>query len=396
MNPLVSIIVPSFQQARFLRTAIDSILSQEYKPLEVLVLDGGSTDGSREILESYDDRIWFRSVQDRGQCHAINEGFERSRGEFVAWLNSDDFYYPGAISHAVEVLRRKPEIGLVYGEGNLVAEDGNVMWRFPETVPFDLWRLANHSDYILQPTVFFRRDALFECGLLDENLNWGLDWDLWIRLGKRFPFSYTEKVLAASRIYSDTKTATGGFRRMIEIAKILHNHDVNYLSPAIISHAIITIVRKFCDNAELITPEVMTESVPGPLQKIMTPVIARTEKGLRKWLQNVQGIWQDGLVGKHGKLWIPSDGQECALTIDGRNLDIDGQHITLRAAGKTVSSGALAAGQQFTLKLPLPAGSIPVRAEMMCKRTIMSAPLDPRYGPRRAGCLLKNYHLVTL
>jgi len=395
MNPLVSIIVPSFQQARFLRIAIDSILSQEYKPMEVLVLDGGSTDGSREILESYGDRIWFRSGPDRGQCDAINEGFRKSRGEIVAWLNSDDFYYPGAVAHAVEILGNNPDAALVYGEGNLVAEDGSVMWRFPETVPFDLWRLANHSDYILQPTVFFRRELLFECGLLDEELNWGLDWELWIRIGKRFSFSYTNQVLAAGRIYSDTKTATGGFRRMIEISKILRSHGVQGLSPAVISHAIITIVRKFCNNAELITPEVMTTSVPGPMRKVVSPLIERTERGLRKWLQNVQGIWQDGFVGKHGKLWIPSNGQKCILEINGKNLRLTGQQIRLRAAGKVVSTHNLSPEDFFTLKLRIPAGNIPVRAELFCSRTVNVKPLDPRYGTRLAGCLLENFRLVT-
>jgi glycosyltransferase involved in cell wall biosynthesis len=395
MNPLVSIIVPSYQQARFLRTALESILSQDYEPMEVLVLDGGSTDGSKEILERYGDRIWFRSEPDRGQCHAINEGFEKSRGEFVAWLNSDDFYYPGAISHAVEVLRQNPESGLVYGEGNLVAENGSVMWRFPETVPFDLWRLANHSDYILQPTVFFRRDALFTCGLLDEDLNWGLDWELWIRIGKRFPFAYTDKILAASRIYSDTKTATGGFRRMKEIVNILNRHDVSFFSPAVISHAIITTVRKFCNNAELITPEIMTASVPGPLQKITTPVIERLERKLRRWLQNVQGIWQDGFVGGHGKLWLPSDGRKCILEINGKNLRLTGQQVRLRAAGKTVSTRHLSHGEEFSLKLRIPAGNIPVRAELFCSRTTNVKPLDPRYGSRQAGCLIEDYRLVA-
>jgi len=396
MNPLVSIIVPSFQQARFLRSAIDSIISQDYKPMEVLVLDGGSTDGSKAILESYGDRIWFRSGPDRGQCHAINEGFQKSRGDIVAWLNSDDFYYPRAVAHAVEVLKNNPGTALVYGEGNLVTEDGSVMWRFPETVPFDLWRLANHSDYILQPTVFFRRKALFECGLLAEDLNWGLDWELWIRLGKRFPFSYTDRVLAASRIYGDTKTATGGFQRMMEIIKILHRHDVKGLSPALIAHAIITIVRKCCNNAELITPEVMTASVPGSMRRVMSPLIERTERGLRKWLQNVQGVWQDGLVGKRGKLWIPSNGHACSLDIHGKNLDIAGQQIKLRAAGKAVSTGSLVGGQNFNLKLPIPAGSIPVRAELNCAKTTSFAPLDPRFGARRAGCLLDNFRLIPL
>lgn len=395
MNSLVSIIVPSFQQARFLRTAIDSILSQDYKPLEVLVLDGGSTDGSREILESYGDRIWFRSGPDGGQCQAINEGFRKSRGEIVAWLNSDDFYYPGAVAHAVEVLQNNSDAALVYGEGNLVAENGSVMWRFPETVPFDLWRLANHSDYILQPTVFFRRTSLFDCGLLAEDLNWGLDWELWIRIGKRYPFSYTDRLLAASRIYGDTKTATGGFRRMMEIVKILHRHGVKGLSPAVVAHAIITIVRKFCNNAELITPEVMSASVPGPLRRVASPVIARTERGLRRWLQNVQGVWQDGLVGKHGKLWLPSRGQGGRLEIHGRNLDIAGQRITLQVVGKTVSTGALAEGQAFNLQLPIPTGNIPIRAELTCARTVEAAPLDPKFGPRRAGCRLEDCRLVT-
>ena len=395
MDPLVSIIVPSFQQAKYLRVAIDSILAQEYKPVEVLVVDGGSTDGSREILESYGEKIWFRSGPDGGQCHAINEGFQRSRGEIVAWLNSDDFYYPGAIAHAVEVLRNNPGSALVYGEGNLAAEDGSVMWRFPETVPFDLWRLANHSDYILQPTVFFRRQHLFECGLLAEDLNWGLDWELWIRLGKRFPFTYTKQILAASRIYGDTKTATGGYRRMMEIVKILHRHDVKGLSPAAIAHTIITVVRKFCNNAELITPEVMTSSVPGGIRRVVTPLIERTERGLRRWLQNVQGVWQDGLVGKRGKLWVPSDGRGGDLEIRGRNLDVGGQRLTLRAAGKTITTEPMDEGSSFTLKLPIPAGHIPVRAELTCSKTVIAAPLDPRLGPRRAGVVLENYRLVA-
>lgn len=394
MNPLVSIIVPSFQQARFLRAAIDSILTQEYEPMELLVLDGGSTDGSREILESYGDRIWFRSNPDRGQCHAINEGFERSKGEFVAWLNSDDFYYPGAVAHAVEILQKNPESALVYGEGNLAAADGSVMWRFPETVPFDLWRLANHSDYILQPTVFFRRAALFKCGLLAEDLNWGLDWELWIRLAKQFPFIYTNRILAASRIYSDTKTATGGFARMAEIVKILHRHDIKGLSPAAVSHAIITLVRKFCNNAELITPDVMTDRIPGPLKNFVSPIIERLELSLRRWLQNVQGVWHDGYVGRHGSFWIPSDGRQYFLEIHGKNLELAAQRIKLRAVGKAVATRFLSAGETFSLMLPIPAGTVPIRLEFTCEKTKNVGPLDPRYGPRKAGFLLKDYKLT--
>lgn len=395
MNPLVSIIVPSYQQAAFLRDAIDSILAQDYRPVEVLVLDGGSTDGSREILDSYGERIWFRSAPDGGQCQAINEGFRQSRGEIVAWLNSDDFYYPGVIGHAVAALQNNPRAALVYGEGNLVARDGSVMWRFPETVPFDLWRLANHSDYILQPTVFFRREALFAGDLLDETLNWGLDWDLWIRLGKRFPFIYTDRVLAASRIHGDTKTATGGWRRLREIGRILNRHGVSWHSPAMISHTIITLVRKGCGNAELITPEVMTNSVPGPFRETVAPMLATVERRLRRWLQNVQGVWSDGMVGGSGTLWLPSDGRPGYIQIRGRNLAGAGQRVTLKTGGRTVATGSLDSDAMFTLELEIPAGSIPVQAELRCARTIKAAPLDARLGPRRAGCLLEHVDLVT-
>ena len=222
-----------------------------------------------------------------------------------------------------------------------------------------------------------------------------MDWDLWIRLGKRFPFSYTDRLLAASRIYGDTKTATGGFRRLLEIFKILHRHDVKGLSPAAIAHAIITVVRRFCGNAELITPEVMAASVPGPLQRAVSPLIEGAERRLRRWLQNVQGLWRDGLVGRRGKLWIPSDGREGALEIRGSNLDIAGQRITLRAYGRAASTASLGAGESFSLKLPVPAGSVPLRTELTCRKTTSVAPLDPRLGPRRAGWMLEGYRIVS-
>ena len=131
MVPRVSIVIPSYQQAGYLRTAIDSVLAQDYEPLDVMVLDGGSTDDSVAILESYGDRIWWRSQKDGGQCQAINEGFRRATGEIVAWLNSDDFYYPGAVRTAVAALVANPEAGMVYGEGDLVDSSGEVIRRFP-------------------------------------------------------------------------------------------------------------------------------------------------------------------------------------------------------------------------------------------------------------------------
>ncbi|MDP2158142.1 MAG: glycosyltransferase family 2 protein, partial [Nitrospirota bacterium] len=386
----------SFQQVRFLRAAIDSILAQDYRPLEVLVMDGGSTDGSVDILKTYGDKISYCSGPDGGQCNAINTGLNRSRGEIVAWLNSDDFYYQGAIAKAVEALQGDPEAALVYGEGNLVSESGEIIRRFPETVPFNLWRLSNHSDYILQPTVFFRREAVFACGLLDEGLHWGLDWDLWIRIGKRFPFVYHNDVLAASRIYGETKTATGGYRRLREIIRILSRHNGKKASPAAVAHTIITLIRGIYRNEQFITSDVMTNSLPKPFQKAGAPVIMAIECSLRKWLQNIQGFWQDGLVGRNGKLWIPSDGQPCQLEIKGRNLGISGQLVTLCSGGNTVGTERLSPGEEFRLSADIQTGEIPIKVELVCEKTCEVKPLDPRFGVRRAGFCMTNYQLTKL
>ncbi len=396
MKPLVSIVVPSFQQARFLRAAIDSILSQDYRPLEVLVMDGGSTDGSVDILKSYGDQIMYFSGPDGGQCNAINKGLNKCRGEIVAWLNSDDFYYPGAISKAVEALQSDSGSALLYGEGNLVSESGEVIWRFPETVPFNLWRLSNHSDYILQPTVFFRREALFACGLLDEGLHWGLDWDLWIRIGKRFPFIYYNDVLAASRIYGETKTATGGYRRLREIIQMLKSHNGTLFSPAAVAHTIITLIRGIYRNKELITSDIMTNSLPESFQRVGAPVIRTIENSLRKWLQNVQCVWQDGLVGRNGILWIPSDGRPCRLEIRGRNLAISGQLVTLRTDGIDLKTERLSPGEEFCLSADIRSGTIPIKVELVCDKTCEVGPLDLKLGTRRAGFSMTNYQLTAL
>jgi hypothetical protein len=152
------------------------------------------------------------SESDGGQANAVNKGMARVTGDIVGWVNSDDFYYPGAIDTAVDAFATDPTIGFVYGRGNRVDEHDALIEPFAFTRPFDVDTLAHGVDYILQPTVFMRRGALAAVDPIDPTLQWTLDWDLWIRLGRKFPARMIDRVTAASREYAGNEDVEWRFR----------------------------------------------------------------------------------------------------------------------------------------------------------------------------------------
>ncbi len=238
--PLVSVITPSYNQGKYIETTIKSVLNQNYPNLEYIIIDGGSTDGSLSIIKKYADKLTYISERDGGQSNAINKGFRIAKGEIVAWLNSDDTYEPGAISEAVKYFDQH-DVALVYGEGDLINENGQKIKRFEATQSFDLWTLVNVWDYIMQPTTFFKRNALEKVGYLDEDLHWTMDWDLWIRLAKKYKVGYINKILANSREYAETKTSTGGWKRFKEIRTVLRKHGEKRFPPGYFIYAASTL-----------------------------------------------------------------------------------------------------------------------------------------------------------
>ena len=224
-QPLVTIITPSYNQGRFIAATIESVLAQDYPHIEYVIMDAVSTDETAEVAGRYTGRLEFISEKDRGQSHAINKGFQRARGEIVAWLNSDDTLLPGAVRRAVAALEAHPEAAACYGEGYLMDEAGHITCRFPHTQPFDFWRLVNVSDYILQQSVFFRRAALEQIGWVREDLHYVMDWDLLIRLAKRWPLHYVPAYFGCLREYGAAKTSAGGGKRIAEIAAVLRQHS---------------------------------------------------------------------------------------------------------------------------------------------------------------------------
>lgn len=202
--PLVSIITPSFNQAQFLEKTMLSVLEQDYPNIEYLVADGGSNDGSVEIIRKYGDRLaWWVSEKDRGQADAVNKGFSRAKGEFIAWVNSDDYYLPGAVSHAVKVLQEHPDAGLVFGNVQVVDKDEEIIntltygdWQLPELMTFHI---------IGQPAVFMRREILEKAGYLDLNYHFLLDHQLWLRMGLAAGYRYIPALWARAHYHEGCK-----------------------------------------------------------------------------------------------------------------------------------------------------------------------------------------------
>lgn len=217
-TPLVSIVTPSLNQGRFIRDTIESVLSQDYPRLEYLVMDGGSTDETLDILRGYGNRITWRSAPDQGQADAVNQGFRLAKGEILGWLNSDDTYQPGAVKAVVAHLTAHSETAVVYGDAYYIDDHNHVIGIYP-TEDFNLDRLAQ-ACLICQPTAFFRRSAIEAVGGLDATLQYCMDYDLWIRLGRRLRLERIPRFVANTRHYPQTKTWSQRDRLFAEIYKV--------------------------------------------------------------------------------------------------------------------------------------------------------------------------------
>lgn len=209
MQPLVTIVTPSFNQARYLEQTIRSVLDQDYPNIEYLIVDGGSTDGSVDIIRRYASRLaWWVSEKDSGQSDAVNKGLQRATGDVIGWLNSDDLYQPGAVRAAVETLQNHPEAGAVYGDALAIDEAGKTFNRM-RARQYDLVNLLAFN-IICQPAAFIRRPVLQRVGQLNKDYHLLMDVLMWIEIARISPLVYVPQVWAAARYHQQAKNRTFG------------------------------------------------------------------------------------------------------------------------------------------------------------------------------------------
>ncbi len=216
-NPQVSIITPVLNGIKYLETCIQSVLNQSYPYIEHIFVDGGSSDGTLDMLSNYKakypDRIRFVSEPDRGVGEAVNRGLKMAKGEIFAWLDSDDVYEPDAIMTVVEFFRSNPDAYFVFGEGNIINEKGEVIRERP-TKDFNLKEVINDKCYILLTSAFYRREVIERVGLFNTL---GNDVDFWIRVAKQFQMHRIEQTLSNWRLHGDSISISGeaNKRRMV-------------------------------------------------------------------------------------------------------------------------------------------------------------------------------------
>lgn len=229
--PLVSIITPSFNQVHFLEETIQSVLGQDYPQIEYIIVDGGSTDGSVDMIKKYEGRLaWWISEQDQGQTDAINKGFAHSKGEVLAWINSDDTYNPRAVGQAVKYLIENPDVAMVYAGCNFINEAGQVIGKF-NSKQTDYRRLREGYVHIPQQTMFFRAKYWQELGPLDPSFYFAMDYDLWTRIASKAPIKYLAgQTWANFRIHDLGKTTTHDDRCWPEMLRVHYRDGGGFFS----------------------------------------------------------------------------------------------------------------------------------------------------------------------
>ncbi|MFN9265572.1 MAG: glycosyltransferase [Acidobacteriota bacterium] len=377
--PVIGIVTPTYNMAQFLEETIESVLSQDYPHVDYVVMDADSKDGSVDILRKYGERFRWVSEKDRGQADAVNKGYHATSGEIFTFLNSDDTYLPGALSTIARHFKANPGVGLIYGEAYHVKLDGEIIAPYP-TQPFDL-RTLNAQCYICQPAAFMLREAFLNAGMMNVEMHFALDYELWIRIAKRYGVRKVDEYLATSRMHMDNKTLS---KRRLVYQEILSTVKTQFqYAPYewINGYACYLLDRKdqYFDRSQ---PSLASYALslglgmyhnPGERKRFFAEWRERTGLGGR-----FTGRWEDGWISG---LWR----SEQEIPAEATHLVLTGKHwapggplvVTVRMNGREVGRQELRSGV-YRLSAALPGGlsGTSCRMEVETSRT---------WRPRQSG-----------
>ncbi|MBX9602627.1 MAG: glycosyltransferase [Bryobacteraceae bacterium] len=352
-RPLVSIVTPSLNKARFLRATIESVLSQDYPRVEYLVMDGGSTDGSLEILAGYGDRIRYIAEPDAGQADAVNRGFQFTSGEIFAFLNADDTYQPGAISAAVRGFADHPGAGMIYGEADYMDANGGTLGRYP-TRDFESGSLGGEC-FICQPAAFLRREVFEQAGMLDCTYHCALDYELWMRVSRVAKIRRIPGCLACSRVYRETKTIAQRGIALREAMRAQRRHFayVPHRSIHTYTRYLVDGRDQFFEHAPPTVRSYALSLAVGLWENRSQPLRYLKEWGALEGLRGVfSGRWDDGFISRQylEARFIPED--QPMLRIQGF-APRKRMRLEVRLDGEEVAEAELPPGR-FELALECP------------------------------------------
>lgn len=217
--PKISIVTPSLNQGQFIEETIQSVLLQNYPNLEFLIMDGGSSDNTLEVLKRYSAQVKWISEKDNGQANAINKGLRMSSGDIVTYLNADDLLLPGSLFRVVQLFAKYPKTLWLTGQCRNIDMNNQEIRRLI-TLYKNLWlRFHNRfslliTDYISQPATFWRAEVLEQSGYLDESLHYAMDYEFWLRLYSKYPPAFIPEYLAAFRIHPQSKNTNAGHKNV--------------------------------------------------------------------------------------------------------------------------------------------------------------------------------------
>jgi glycosyltransferase involved in cell wall biosynthesis len=236
VNPLITIITPSFNQGRFIEQTIQSVLNQTYTNIQYILVDGGSTDNTMEIVNKYQGLIdQIIHEKDQGQSDALNKGFRLAKGELVGWLNSDDILYPECVRKIVDLYQSNPDGAVYYCSKSDFIDENNELLRINQLRIPDRDFLLNQNYSVVQQGSFYSTGLVKKCNYLNPELYYCMDLDLWLRLLENGPiYSYDTTPQAAFRLWSETKTLNGHTRFLREIRSTLLKHNARRTSSNIV------------------------------------------------------------------------------------------------------------------------------------------------------------------